>query len=105
MSNSCVEIIDGMEICLMTDEYVSRETCSKCFKGTENQLGTILDDTKFIKDTLVGENGLIARVCVLEAYKKEANRRMMVSLGVATIVFTVVSNFDKIMGLFNAVPK
>lgn len=109
MTNSCVEIIDGMEICPMTDEYVSRETCSKCFKGTENQLGTILEDTKFIKKTLIGENGLVIRVSVLEEHKKEGNRRMTVNLMVITIVFTIVSvvvaNFGKIIGIFNNVPK
>ncbi len=89
----------------MAEDFVSKETCSKCFKGTEKQLKTIEDDVGFIKDKLVGEEGVVVRVSILEANKKEANRRMMVSLGVATIIFTVVSNLDKIISLFNNVPK
>ncbi len=97
--------IDGTEKCPMNDEVVSRETCSKCFEGTKNRIETISEDTKFIKDTLVGENGLIARVSVLEAHKKEANRRMVLSLGIVTLAFSVITYLPKIMAFFNGTPK
>ncbi len=93
----------------MSGDFVSQATCAKCFKGTEKQLGTIETDVGFIKEKLVGEEGLVTRVSILEAYKKEANRRMVVNLTIVTIAFTVVStvvtNFGKIIGLFSSVPK
>ena len=109
MSKPCIEIVDGTEKCPMSDDYVSKETCSKCFKGTEKQLETIESDVGFIKDKLVGEEGLVTRVSILEAHKKEANRRMVVNLTIATILFTIAStiiaNFGKIIGAFSNIPK
>ena len=109
MAVSCIEIIDGTELCPMNGEFVSKETCAKCFGGTEKQLKNIEDDVGFIKDKLVGEEGLITRVSILEAHKKEANRRMVVNLTVITIIFTIVStvvtNFGKIIEAISNIPK
>ena len=89
----------------MPGEFVSKDTCEKCFQGTVNQLTNIENTVGEVKD-IVGEfAGLASRVAVLEAYKKEANRRMAISLGIATLLFSIITNLDKIVSLFNGAVK
>jgi len=91
--------------CAMPDDFVSKDTCEKCFQGTVNQLTNIEGDVGEIKDMLGEFAGLASRMSVLEAYKKDSNRRMVISLGIVTLLFSIITNMDKIVALINGATK
>jgi hypothetical protein len=68
-------------------DFISAATCDRCLKGIEHQLEGMSKGQEDIKQLIADD-------------KKEAARRQMLWVGIASLAVGLLSNLDKIGALF-----